>query len=184
MYTSDLYTTSTTDVTVDNVAPTADLANNGPKDEGSPATVSFSNQLDPSSVDAAAGFHYEYHCDGGLFGPVDYTTAGSDASHDCTFADNGVHQVRARIIHKDNGYTTYTTDVTVDNVAPTTPNLLAPDDNALTSDATPTFDWTDSTDPAGANDTITYSIQADNNGCAFPSPEVNASGLSSSTFTP
>src|SRR5205085_10031203 len=30
-------------VTVANVAPTADLANDGPVDEGSPATISFSN---------------------------------------------------------------------------------------------------------------------------------------------
>ena len=35
-------------VHVNNVAPTATLANNGPVNEGSPATVSFSNQFDPS----------------------------------------------------------------------------------------------------------------------------------------
>ena len=47
-------TATTTTVTVNNVAPTADFTNDGPVDEGSPATVSFSNQFDPSSADATA----------------------------------------------------------------------------------------------------------------------------------
>src|SRR5207253_8764279 len=53
------------DVTVANVAPTADLANDGPVDEGSPATISFSNQSDPSAADTSAGFHYAFACDDG-----------------------------------------------------------------------------------------------------------------------
>src|SRR5207248_2232833 len=52
-------------VTVANVAPTATLGNNGPVNEGSPATVSFSNQFDPSSADTSAGFHYAYSCSNG-----------------------------------------------------------------------------------------------------------------------
>src|SRR5207302_3062089 len=36
---------------VANVAPTADLSNGGPVNEGSPVSVSFSNQHDPSSAD-------------------------------------------------------------------------------------------------------------------------------------
>ena len=74
--------------------------------------------------------------------------------------------------------------VSVLNVAPSTPSLVSPANGAITNDNTPTFDWTDSTDPAGANDTITYSLQVDNNGCTFPSPEINVSGLSASTYTP
>ena len=70
------------------------------------------------------------------------------------------------------------------NVAPSTPSLVSPANGAITNDNTPTFDWTDSTDPAGANDVITYSLQVDNNGCTFPSPEINESGLSASTYTP
>ncbi|HET9667032.1 MAG TPA: hypothetical protein VFP09_09765, partial [Desertimonas sp.] len=72
--------------------------------------------------------------------------------------------------------------VHVDNVAPTTPNLASPADNATTGDNTPAFDWSDSTDPAGANDTITYGIQIDNN-CDFSSPERDET-TSSSDFTP
>ena len=47
------FTQYTTVVTVDDVAPTATLSNDGPVDEGSPATVSFSNQLDPSNADTS-----------------------------------------------------------------------------------------------------------------------------------
>src|SRR5207249_2388521 len=49
-------------VTVSNVAPTATLSNNGPVNEGSPATISFSAPSDPSSADTSAGFHYAFDC--------------------------------------------------------------------------------------------------------------------------
>src|SRR5204862_177473 len=88
------FTSSTTDVHVTNVAPTADLTNDGPVGEGSPATVSFSNQLDPSSVDTAAGFRYEYHCDGSAFGAPDYASACPSASLSRSFNDQGVYTVR------------------------------------------------------------------------------------------
>jgi PKD repeat protein len=110
----------TTEVVVRNVAPIADLANNGPVDEGSPATVSFSNQDDASSADTAAGFRYEYHCDGSAFAAAaDYDGADTSASHQCTYPDGpSDHLVRARIIDKDGGATEYTTSVHVVNVAP------------------------------------------------------------------
>src|SRR5205807_4306344 len=50
--------------TVANIAPTATLANDGPVNEGSAATISFSNQHDPSGADTSAGFHYAYACIG------------------------------------------------------------------------------------------------------------------------
>src|SRR2546421_12446065 len=42
--------TKTFKVTVANVPPTADLGNNGPVNEGSPATISFSGQQDRKSA--------------------------------------------------------------------------------------------------------------------------------------
>ena len=73
-------------VTVANVAPTATLTNNGPVSEGSPATVSFSAQSDPSNADTTAGFHYAYSCSNGdLSGSTYAGTAGSTASTTCTF---------------------------------------------------------------------------------------------------
>ena len=101
-------------VHVNNVAPTATLANNGPVNEGSPATVSFSNQFDPSSTDTAAGFHYAFSCTNGVL-PTTYAAAGSSPSTTCTFADNGSYTVSGRIFDKDDGYTTYTTTVVVNN---------------------------------------------------------------------
>ncbi len=100
------FTEYTTSVHVNNVDPTADLANNGPVDEGSPATISFSNQSDPSNADTTAGFRYEYSCDNSPFGPADYSSASTSDSSSCTFDDGpSTHTVSARIIDKDNGST-------------------------------------------------------------------------------
>src|SRR5207249_1920660 len=107
----------TTTVTVTNVAPTASLSNNGPADEGSPATVSFSGQFDPSSVDTSGGFHYAYACDGGSLAGATYAGSGTSASTACTYDDGPTtHTVRARILDKDGGYTEYTTVVSAHNL--------------------------------------------------------------------
>src|SRR5207253_2953989 len=99
-------------VDVANVAPTATLGNSGPVNEGSAATVTFTNPFDPSGPDTTAGFHYEYNCDGSAFAAApNYLTSDTSASHHCTFADNGTYTVRARIIDQNNGFTGYTTDV-------------------------------------------------------------------------
>src|SRR5918911_1321556 len=105
-------------VSVANVAPTADLTNDGPVDEGSPATISFSNQHDASSADTAAGFHYAFACDNGSLAAATYGGSGTSDSTQCTFADDGTYPVRARIIDKDGGYSEYTTNVVVTNVPP------------------------------------------------------------------
>ncbi len=106
--------------TVRNVAPSATLGNSGPVNEGSPVTVSFSNQSDPSSGDTAAGFKYSFSCDNN---PADlastYAAASDNTSIQCTFGDNGSPSVLGRIFDKDNGYTDYSTTVSVSNVAPT-----------------------------------------------------------------
>src|SRR5207248_285241 len=87
-------------VDVANVPPTADLSNTGPVDEGSPVTVKFDNQHDPSSADTAAGFHYAFACDDGSLAASNYGNSGGSDSTQCTFADNGTYPVRARIIDK------------------------------------------------------------------------------------
>ena len=48
------------------------------------ASESFGGQHDPSGADTAAGFHYEFHCDGSAFGPADYATADPASIHACT----------------------------------------------------------------------------------------------------
>jgi hypothetical protein len=109
------------DYVVDNVAPTATLSTGGDVAEGSDGSVSFSDQSDPSSADTAAGFHYAYDLDGdGRWDVGDGTYAGSPstASARVPTTDNGTVTVRAAIIDKDNGSTTYTRTLTVTNVAP------------------------------------------------------------------
>ncbi|UCE73610.1 MAG: right-handed parallel beta-helix repeat-containing protein [Methanomassiliicoccales archaeon] len=102
-----------TDVTVNNVAPTADFGNDGPKDEGSTVTVSFTNQYDPGVLDTTFTYSFDWNNDG-TYEIVDQVSAS--ATH--TWNDNGIFTVRGRIKDKDGGYTEYTTDVTVNNVAP------------------------------------------------------------------
>lgn len=108
-----LYDEKTVTISSTNVAPTADFGDNGPKDEGTAVTVSFTNAADVSLVDAAAGFTYSFACDGLTFGSAD-----SSASTVCTFGDNGMPNIKGRIYDKDGGYTEYTTSPTIDNVAP------------------------------------------------------------------
>ena len=47
----NLETTATVDLNVTNTPPTATIGNNGPVNEASPATVSFTNPFDPSNAD-------------------------------------------------------------------------------------------------------------------------------------
>ena len=120
----------TFDVVVDPVAPTATLGNSGPVVEGSSATVSFSNQFDPSSADTTAGFHYAYDLDNdGTFDVGDGTYAGSVTSTSENVAASflgegpGSHTVTARIIDKDGQFTDYATMIQVVNSAPTLTNV-------------------------------------------------------------
>jgi hypothetical protein len=113
------FTQYSTQVTVNNVGPTATVSNNGPVGEGSPVTVSFSNPHDPSSTDTAAGFHYAFACDGSSLNSATYASSGASSSTNCTFGDNGTPSIGVRIIDKDGGYSEYTSQVTVTNVAPT-----------------------------------------------------------------
>lgn len=116
-------------VVVSNVAPTATLSNGGPVNEGSPVTISFSNQFDPSTADTSAGFHYAYACDGSSLAAATYAGSSTSATASCTFPDGpATPTVRARIIDKDGGYTEYTTTVTVNNVAPTITSVTGPTD--------------------------------------------------------
>jgi fibronectin type 3 domain-containing protein/PKD repeat protein len=112
------YTDYTTQVTVNNVAPTATLSNNGRVNEGSPVTVSFSKASDPSNADRQAGFHCSFALSQGALAST-YAAAGAGSSAKFTFNADGTYTVYGRIFDKDNGSTTYTTQVTVNNAAPT-----------------------------------------------------------------
>ncbi|MBN1682088.1 PKD domain-containing protein, partial [Candidatus Bathyarchaeota archaeon] len=98
-------------VTVNNVAPTATLGNDGPKNEGSLVTVSFTGQSDPGSDTFT--YSYDWNNDG-IYEIVDQ----SGASATYTWLDNGVYTVKGRIKDDEGGFTEYTTQVTINNVAP------------------------------------------------------------------
>ena len=149
-------------VKVTNADPTATLANSGPVDEGSTATVSFSNQTDGNPADVAAGFRYAYDLDNdGTFDVGDGTYAGSVTSDiqivsAALLADGpATRTVRARIIDVDNGFTDYTTDITVNNVAPKLIDFAAVD-NTIDEGQTATIKMT--VDDPGVNDVFAVDV--------------------------
>jgi hypothetical protein len=148
------YNTYQATVLVNNVAPTATFGNNGPVNEGSSATVSFSNQYDPSSADMTAGFHYAFACDNGDLSGATYAGSSASASTNCTFYDNGTYTVKGRIIDKDGGYTEYTTAVVVNNVAPEITSVVAGAAASCGTNNTITVNFTD----PGTLDTWSASI--------------------------
>lgn len=111
--------TKTFQVTVSNIAPTAELRVSGPLAEGSPVAVALVNGIDPSGADLGAGLHHAFSCDGSTLAGASYANSTADPVSSCIFPDNGSHSVHARIIDKDEGYTEYTLAVTIGNVAPT-----------------------------------------------------------------
>ncbi|HVL68284.1 MAG TPA: Ig-like domain-containing protein, partial [Vicinamibacterales bacterium] len=114
-------------LTVNNVAPTAVLANNGPVAPGAAATVSFSGASDPSPVDTAAGFRYAYDLDNdGIFDVGDGTYIGSTNTPSTAVTVHATRVVRGRILDKDGGSTTYTTTIVVASTTPTTTTVTCP----------------------------------------------------------
>lgn len=116
------------ELTVNNVAPTGDLSNDGPIDEGSSAIASFDNIFDPSSADSAS-LHFFFSLVQADRDAAAYGDGGTDSFQSFFFADNGTYTVYARIIDKDDGYNDYQTDIEVNNVDPTMvdgPTLVPP----------------------------------------------------------
>jgi parallel beta-helix repeat protein len=102
----------TATVTVNNVAPTASLSNNGPVNTNATVTISFANQNDVSGPDRTAGYKYSYDFDNnGTWEQTDVTSATANTS----YATAGNKVVKARIKDKDGGFTDYTTTVVVEN---------------------------------------------------------------------
>lgn len=102
-------------VTIENVAPTATL-NGDIVDEGSPATVTFTDADDASSADKAAGFSYEFDLDGdGTF-----EVKGTDPKATLKTTDGpATLPVKGAIVDRDGGRRGYSTTVVVRNVVPT-----------------------------------------------------------------
>jgi hypothetical protein len=149
-------TSAAATLNLSDTAPTATLSNNGPVNEGTPTTIGFSGQFDPSNADTAAGFHYSYALSpAGL--SASYASATDGASTTFTFDDGPTSPtVYGRIFDKDGVYTDYSTMVTVDNVAPTA-SVSGPADGLTGQTSTFTVG---AVDPSSADEAagFTYTI--------------------------
>jgi hypothetical protein len=116
----ELISSDSATVTVNNVAPTALLGNDGPKDEGSLVMVSFSNQFDPGILDTFT-YSFDWNNDG-IYEISDQT----DSSAVNTWYDNGLYTMKGKIKDNDGGFNEYTTTVTINNVPPTIISLSGP----------------------------------------------------------
>ncbi len=102
---------------VEEVAPTAVFTSSGSILEGaSGATVSFSEQFDPSDADTAAGFRYSYDFDDdGLFEIIASTLAEVVIPERFLAAD-GTLRVRGVIADRDGASSSYLADIEVEPV--------------------------------------------------------------------
>ncbi len=117
---------ATAEVSIDNVAPTAELSNDGRVSYGHAVTINFTDQSDNSSTDREAGFRYAFALDEGSL-PASYDAAALNSSL-CQVFDAGENTVYGRIFDKDNGYSQYETTVVV-TPAPLT--VLANDESRI-----------------------------------------------------
>ena len=99
--------TSTTTVTVKNVAPTGTFDAPAAALALNAFTLSLTGVTDPSAADTAQGFTYAFDCGSGL------GAFGSASTATCTAADTGTVHVRGAVQDKDGGVTVYDADVTV-----------------------------------------------------------------------
>ncbi|MCI0441056.1 MAG: Ig-like domain-containing protein, partial [Chloroflexi bacterium] len=105
--------------------------------------------------------------------------AGSNFSCALTLVE-GINEITVQAQDVAGNTTVVTLNVTLDTpdeTPPSVPQLVSPDDNASTEDFTPTFVWTDVTDPSG----VTYQLQVDDDP-GFSSPEIDVQ-TSDTTFT-
>jgi large repetitive protein len=104
-----LTATDVTQVTIENVAPTATLSAPAGADAGFAFTVSLTSPTDPSAADTAAGFSYAFDCGDGS----GYGAFATDPTASCPTTDVGTRTIGAKIQDKDGGVSTYTATVQV-----------------------------------------------------------------------
>jgi len=101
----------TSTVSIKNVAPSAVFSATN-VDEGSPIALALTSPTDPSSADTMAGFTFAFDCGAG------FVVAGGTTAA-CMTTDDGTRTVVGSITDKDFGVSTYSSTVTIANVAPT-----------------------------------------------------------------
>ena len=103
-------------VAVNNVPPSGTFDAPTLVDEGTVYALALNDVSDPSDADTAAGFEYRFKCDSAPF-----TAFGTLAGTECTAGDDGAYTVTGKVRDVGLGLSrvsTYSTSVTVVNVAP------------------------------------------------------------------
>jgi hypothetical protein len=108
-------TSTTFQLNVDNVAPSAIFGAPSAVNEASSIGLSLTSPSDPSSVDTAAGFEYAFDCGDGS----GYGAFGASNTASCPTSDDGSRTVGGKTRDKDGGISEYTANVAVGNAAPT-----------------------------------------------------------------
>lgn len=98
---------------INNANPSATFSASNPVNEGSAIALALSNPFDPSSADMTAGFTYTFSCD-----EITFMSVSAVAIQSCVTTDDGTRAVAAKIFDKDGGSMTYSSSVTINNVAP------------------------------------------------------------------
>jgi hypothetical protein len=131
--------TITSQVVVNNVAPTAIISSAGTFTYGQNATVGFSNPTDPSPDDTAAGFRYSFGLSTGELAS-NYLAADVSSSWSAQLAV-GTYTVYGRIFDKDDAYSEYETTVTVEQATLTVSvnDITKPYDGAVVTDFSVTY---------------------------------------------
>ncbi|MFC1926574.1 hypothetical protein ACFLWV_02360 [Chloroflexota bacterium] len=135
--------------------------------------------IDPSGIEF---YVFEVDSDPG-FDPASITIWSYDSiAHITMILPDGTYwwRVRADDNAGNEGAWSEVWTFTVDGTPPEAPDLVSPAHGAFINDSTPSFDWTDATDPAGG---VTYGIQVDDTDDTFSSLVIDLSSLGVSAHT-
>jgi len=157
--------TSTTTVTVINANPEISAVSSTTVEEATPSTVTIT-ATDPAGLNDTLSYFFDFDNNGTYeVGPQ----PGSSADH--TYNDNGSYTVNVRVDDEDGGTITDTTTVTVNNANPAITTVSSD----TVDEASPSTVTITATDPAGTNDTLSYSFDFDNDTIYEVGPQAGAS---------
>ncbi len=144
-------------------------------------TDSDTFNFDWSDVTGADRYHIQLDDNPEFSSPFEAYPSGSYYNYGPTGYDDGTYfwRVSARDVFENETDFSATDNFTLDTQSPSIPDLISPPNDSATTDHTPTFDWTDSTDLSN----FTYQLVVDDDPDCL-SPVIDNSELTASTYTP